>query len=349
MHVVPASAFLLLAIHSQEASGSSLTNLQAYSVLLGLNRRTQSDQDLMKLIAEDGVASREAREYAVYLKALHLIQDVASTFLKGAQHQVSGAERERLATIREELEQDAKTREQGGGGSGSNEATERSAVQEWKRKQLTFALASENWISDIDDAGNTAADGETRGDRDTQEDTLAWLDLAYKKVFAAYLHSANSMPLNKSQGRDTSANPRHSNKTNFKMGARELPHVPPWAYPYTFTPLTVYEFVSHCTGFTLLAFLSLGPYVPRMYILLTLDTEWSKHCREIDIRQALGAFDRVGSTLGVYVHEWSAAIYCAFSSPTKQVSIFRLIAGIVSIIIALAVYHVQSLDRLPFQ
>ena len=60
--------------------------------------------------------------------------------------------------------------------------------------------------------------------------------------------------------------------------------------------------------------------------LLTLDTEWSKHCREIDILQALGAFDRVGSTLGVYVHEWSAAIYCAFSSPTKQVSIFRLIA-----------------------
>ena len=129
-------------------------------------------------------------------------------------------------------------------------------------------------MSDIDGAGNVAADGEKKRNRDHEEDTLAWLDLAYHKVFAPCLSTAKSQNLNRAQARDSSANPRHSNKANFKMGTGELPHVPPWAHPYAFTPLTTYEFVSRWARIYTVGITESWGRMRHKCIPLALDTEW---------------------------------------------------------------------------
>lgn len=70
------------------------------------------------------------------------------------------------------------------------------------------------------------------------------MDLAYSKVFQKPLSAANSLTLTKAQGRAASGDPRHSIKSNFALGPRQLLHVSVWAHVYSFEPLNVFEFVS---------------------------------------------------------------------------------------------------------
>lgn len=115
------------------------------------------------------------------------------------------------------------------------------ALLGWRRKQLSLAKSTSGWIS-ADDAEKIKA---FKGGRNADfSSALDWLNLACSKVFKSTLVVASSLTLRPAQGRAPATNPRHSNKSNFAMGPRELPPVAVVACRYPFDPLTVFEFVS---------------------------------------------------------------------------------------------------------
>ena len=268
---------MLLLRAKQGQEGSSLTNLHFFAYLFGLDIRNLQDGHLHALIRDQGV-SKGTKDYLVGLKALHLAHDVASTFLSGAHVGSATAEsmvkeRETITTsLRVETQEGGKDAEEGkevaeeekeadaGGRKGAGASIGRAEkgkhsnaepVLEWKLQQIQFACSFAELLSSPDDRRAISsheyvgdgmifrgkAEGEPGG-------VLDWIDLFYHGVFRQSLANANSLGLTRAQGRLATENPRYSNKSNFQMGAGEVPHPSVWAHPYRFDALTTYEFVS---------------------------------------------------------------------------------------------------------
>lgn len=231
-----------------------MCNIQTFSFLLGLDKRSHEDPRLATLILDKGITNT-TQKYVKGLKALQLARDVACTFLQGEQRNDSDVAILQEAEAEVESADDTGNNRSGEDGEGENNGDRNDGgkkglgggaaqrVQAWKREQLSFARAASTWISAKDAIVIKNFKGE-----DGADSAVGWLERAYTLVFHKSLENAKSQNLSAAQRRAGNANPRHSNKCNLaNVGPRQVPHVPLWAHPYRFDATAIYEFVSIAT------------------------------------------------------------------------------------------------------